>query len=216
MEAYGEWIDGVEPTLTGMSTNASSIHGHGGPVMVAMSGGVDSSVAAALLLEAGYEVVGVTMKLWGGPNRHRVFARSPMSMTLVGSLIGSVSSTMSSISATTSNAMLLPRMSLTTRRVELRTRASSAIDISSSIVCCAGPTHSGSQLLPTGHHARVVATDDGPRIGRGADTAKDQSYVLHMLDEAVLRRLLLPLGAMTKTEVRKDRRRPGPSHRRQA
>ena len=38
------------------------------PVMVAMSGGVDSSVAAALLLEAGHDVVGVTMKLWGGPS----------------------------------------------------------------------------------------------------------------------------------------------------
>ena len=40
----------------------------GRPVMVAMSGGVDSSVAAALLLDAGHEVVGVTMKLWGGPS----------------------------------------------------------------------------------------------------------------------------------------------------
>ena len=38
------------------------------PVMVAMSGGVDSSVAAALLMDAGHEVVGVTMKLWGGPS----------------------------------------------------------------------------------------------------------------------------------------------------
>ena len=44
-------------------------------VLVAMSGGVDSSVAAALLLEAGHDVVGVTMKLWGGDERHAVAAR---------------------------------------------------------------------------------------------------------------------------------------------
>ena len=60
----------------------------------------------------------------------------------------------------------------------------------------------GFSTIATGHHARVVATADGPRIGRGADSAKDQSYVLHMLDEAVLGRLLLPLGGMTKAEVR--------------
>ena len=60
----------------------------------------------------------------------------------------------------------------------------------------------GFDMIATGHHARVVATAGGLRVARGADAAKDQSYVLHMLDEAVLDRLLLPVGEMTKGAVR--------------
>ncbi|MYI14245.1 MAG: tRNA 2-thiouridine(34) synthase MnmA, partial [Acidimicrobiaceae bacterium] len=62
----------------------------------------------------------------------------------------------------------------------------------------------GFELVATGHHARVVATAGGPRIGRGVDAAKDQSYVLHMLDAPVLDRLMLPVGEMTKDEVRRQ------------
>lgn len=169
--------------------------------MVAMSGGVDSSVAAALLLEAGHEVVGVTMKLWGGPSdtgccavsdvddarrvadrlgvEHHVFnfgddfERDVVCPYVADHAMGR-----------TPNPCIECNRHLKFDRLLRRAEAL------------------GFSTIATGHHARVVATADGPRIGRGADAAKDQSYVLHMLDEAVLGRLLLPLGDMTKAQVR--------------
>ncbi len=61
----------------------------------------------------------------------------------------------------------------------------------------------GFDALATGHHARVVERADGTRrVARGADAGKDQSYVLHMLDQAVLARVRFPLGELTKAEVR--------------
>lgn len=170
--------------------------------MVAMSGGVDSSVAAALLLEAGYEVVGVTMKLWGGPSdtgccavsdvddarrvadrlgvEHHVFNfGDDFERDVVGPYVADHAA------GRTPNPCIECNRHLKFDRLLRRADAL------------------GFSMIATGHHARVVATVDGPRIGRGADIAKDQSYVLHMLDEAVLRRLLFPLGHMTKAEVRR-------------
>ena len=61
----------------------------------------------------------------------------------------------------------------------------------------------GFDAVATGHHARLVTKSDGTwRLARGADAAKDQSYVLYMLGQERLERLMLPLGAHTKTEVR--------------
>jgi len=64
----------------------------------------------------------------------------------------------------------------------------------------------GFDLVATGHHARLVADGsavDAPvRVARAADGAKDQSYVLHMLSQVQLRRLVLPIGGLTKAEVR--------------
>src|SRR5581483_580010 len=67
----------------------------------------------------------------------------------------------------------------------------------------------GFDAVATGHHARIVHTDEGggrrrPRLARGRDAAKDQSYVLYMLGEAELARLVLPVGEMTKAEVRAE------------
>src|SRR5690606_4834958 len=61
----------------------------------------------------------------------------------------------------------------------------------------------GFDAVATGHHARVVERPDGTRrVARGADAAKDQSYVLHVLDQDQLARTRLPVGALTKQEVR--------------
>ncbi|NCG25606.1 MAG: tRNA 2-thiouridine(34) synthase MnmA, partial [Actinobacteria bacterium] len=171
------------------------------PVMVAMSGGVDSSVAAALLLDAGHEVVGVTMKLWGGPSdtgccavsdvddarrvadhlgiEHHVFNfGEDFERDVVGPYVADHAA------GRTPNPCIECNRHLKFDRLLRRADAL------------------GFELLATGHHAQVVDTADGPRLGRGADDAKDQSYVLHVLDGDVLRRLLLPLGHMTKADVR--------------
>ena len=60
----------------------------------------------------------------------------------------------------------------------------------------------GFDALATGHHAKVVPGPEGPRLARGHDQAKDQSYVLSMLSAEQLRSILLPVGSMTKEEVR--------------
>lgn len=174
----------------------------GSPVMVAMSGGVDSSVAAALLLDAGHEVVGVTMKLWGGPSdtgccavsdvddarrvadrlgiEHHVFNfGEDFERDVVGPYVADHAA------GRTPNPCIECNRHLKFDRLLRRADAL------------------GFELLATGHHAQVVDTADGPRLGRGADDAKDQSYVLHVLERDVLRRLLLPLGHMTKADVRK-------------
>jgi len=171
------------------------------PVMVAMSGGVDSSVAAALLLEAGHDVVGVTMKLWGGPSdtgccavsdvddarrvadrlgiEHHVFNfGEDFERDVVGPYVADHAA------GRTPNPCIECNRHLKFDRLLRRADAL------------------GFELLATGHHARVVDTTGGPRLGRGADGAKDQSYVLHVLDAEVLGRLLLPLGHMTKADVR--------------
>src|SRR5205823_14034311 len=62
----------------------------------------------------------------------------------------------------------------------------------------------GLDAVATGHHARVVASPAGPGLARGRDRGKDQSYVLYMLRRAELARLLLPVGEMTKAEVRAE------------
>jgi tRNA-specific 2-thiouridylase len=173
-----------------------------GPVMVMMSGGVDSSVAAALLQQAGHDVVGVTMKLWGGPSdtgccavsdvddarrvadrlgiEHHVFNfGDDFERDVVGPYVADHAA------GRTPNPCIECNRHLKFDRLLRRADAL------------------GFRTVATGHHARVVQTAEGSRLGRGADRAKDQSYVLHMLDQLVLDRLMLPLGAMTKADVRR-------------
>jgi len=173
-----------------------------GPVMVAMSGGVDSSVAAALLIDAGHEVVGVTMKLWGGPSDTGCCAVSDVDdARRVADRLGIEHHTFNfgdeferdvvgpyvadHAAGRTPNPCIECNRHLKFDRLLRRADAL------------------GFATIATGHHARIVETASGPRLARGADPAKDQSYVLHILTEPVMQRLLLPVGSMTKADVRR-------------
>jgi len=170
-------------------------------VLVAMSGGVDSSVAAALLREAGHDVVGVTMKLWGGESDtgccsvgdvddarrvaqqldidHVVFNfADDFAAHVVGPYVEA------HVRGATPNPCVECNRHLKFDRLAERAELL------------------GFDALATGHHARVVAADGRWRLARGVDPAKDQSYVLHMLDRPRLARTLLPVGSMTKAAVR--------------
>lgn len=171
-------------------------------VMVAMSGGVDSSVAAALLRDAGHEVVGVTLKLWGGDSDtgccsvsdvddarrvaqqlgidHHVFNfGDDFDVHVVAPYVAAHAA------GRTPNPCVECNRHLKFDRLLDRADAL------------------GFDLVATGHHARVVTRPDGTRrVARGADAAKDQSYVLHMLDQAQLGRVSFPVGDRTKDEVR--------------
>jgi tRNA-uridine 2-sulfurtransferase len=181
-------------------------------VLVAMSGGVDSSVAAARLMASGHDVTGVTLKLWGGESDSGCCSVSDVEdARRVAAQLGIPHYTFNFAD------------DFTTAVVDPYVAAHAAGRTPNPCVECNRSIKFGRLLeraeatgfdaLATGHHARVVASpasassSDGRRrfrLVRGRDAAKDQSYVLYMLAEAQLARLLLPVGEMTKAEVRAE------------
>lgn len=171
-------------------------------VLVAMSGGVDSSVAAALVLEQGHEVVGATMKLWGGPSDSGCCSVSDVEdARRVAQQLG-INHQVFNFSDDFERHVVDPYVAdhaagLTpnpciecNRHLKFDRFLDRALRL-------------GFDAVATGHHARVEADPDGGHLlCRGADAAKDQSYVLYMLGQRQLAHLLLPVGAMTKAEVR--------------
>jgi tRNA-specific 2-thiouridylase len=171
-------------------------------VLVAMSGGVDSSVAAALLLDAGHDVTGVTMKLWGGESDTGCCSVSDVDdARRVARVLGidhhvfnfgdrfdaDVVAPYVAAHATglTPNPCIECNRHLKFDKLLVRARAL------------------GFDAIATGHHARIAERADGTRrIARAADHAKDQSYVLYMLGQEQLRDTLLPVGDLTKDTVR--------------
>ncbi|MFI5229385.1 MAG: tRNA 2-thiouridine(34) synthase MnmA [Gemmatimonadales bacterium] len=169
-------------------------------VLVAMSGGVDSSVAAALLVEQGYDVVGATMKLFchdgdlpdrpccslDSVNDARRVCQSlgvPHYVLNLESAFGrDVVDDFVSEYARGRTPIPCVRCNTFTKFRDLVAKAD-AID---------------ARWIATGHYARVV---DGA-LRRGADHNKDQSYFLWGIDRAVLSRMLLPVGAQSKPETR--------------
>jgi tRNA-specific 2-thiouridylase len=180
-------------------------------VIVAMSGGVDSSVAAARLKEAGHDVVGVTLHLWDYPDDGSVRGRccapeDQHDARRVADHLG------------------IPHYTFDRRELFREHVVEPFVDAyldgrtPSPCVACNRSVklrelfplaeRLGAAFVATGHYARV----EGGRLFRGRDRHKDQSYFLHMLRADELARLMLPLGDATKEEVRAEavaRRLPG-------
>lgn len=167
-----------------------------------MSGGVDSSVAAAALLEAGHDVVGVTMRLWGGESDTGCCSVADVEdARRVAAQLGVEHHTFD-FSDRFESDVVDPYVQA---HVDGRT-PNPCVECNRHLKFDALIERAdllGFDAVATGHHARLVRGDDGRRrVARGADRAKDQSYVLHPLAGDVLERVLLPVGEMTKSEVR--------------
>jgi len=171
-------------------------------VMCAMSGGVDSSVAALLLQRAGHEVVGVTMKLWGGDSDTGCCsvsdvddARRVAQQLGIDHLVFNFGDDFDAhvvdpyvdahVHGVTPNPCIECNRSVKFARLAERAELL------------------GFDAVATGHHANIGRSDTGAyTLERGTDPAKDQSYVVHMLDQAQLARTMFPVGTMHKSELR--------------
>jgi tRNA-specific 2-thiouridylase len=181
-------------------------------VAVAMSGGVDSSVVAALAHEAGYEVVGLTLQLHraagiggggsgccGGSDirdarlvaetlgfpHYVIDAEARFAATVLRPFADSYAAGQTPVPCVDCNRSL--------KFVDL-------LDIAATM---------GAEALLTGHYARRVEGPDGPELHRAADPAKDQSYYLWATTPAQLERLRFPLGGLEKAAVRREAQRFG-------
>ena len=173
-------------------------------VVVAMSGGVDSSVAAALLVERGYDVIGMMMRLWSEPGResqnrcctpdqmadarrvadhlgipfYAVDVKDYFRKTIVQFFIDEYA------------AGRTPNPCIECNR---HIRFSFLLDHALAL---------DADYLATGHYARIRHGDDGYELLTGLDAHKDQSYVLHVLNQETLPQIMFPIGEYTKPAVR--------------
>ena len=175
-------------------------------VAVAMSGGVDSSVAAALCVQAGYEVVGIMLRLWyeagaTGANKCCTVgaiddARRVAAILDIPFSVLDIEDLFHEVIVEPFLAQVLdgdtPNPCLSCNR---RVRFGHLLNQARAL---------GADYLATGHYAQVKQDADGVHwLHRGADRDKDQSYVLHRLDQAQLAQAMFPVGGYTKPEVRR-------------
>jgi tRNA-uridine 2-sulfurtransferase len=177
-------------------------------VLVAMSGGVDSSVAAGLLAESGHEVVGATLKLWGGAQDTGCCSVADVDDARRVAQILGLDHHVFNYAEEFERHVVAPFV----RSHAAGRTPNPCIECNRRIkfdLLFERAWRLGFDAVATGHHARVVARDGRHRLARGADDAKDQSYVLGYLSEAQLSRLQLPIGAIRKSEVRRHAERLG-------
>jgi tRNA-uridine 2-sulfurtransferase len=171
-------------------------------VLVAMSGGVDSSVAAALLAAEGHEVVGVTMRLWGGESDTGCCSVADVDDARRAADALGVEHLVFNFTEDFDDHVVSPYVAAHRDG----TTPNPCIECNRTLKF-ARLAERGSELgfdaVATGHHARIVSHGDRYSLQRGADRAKDQSYVVHMLDQRELARTLFPIGELTKDEVRR-------------
>ncbi len=175
-------------------------------VVVAMSGGVDSSVAAALLKEQGYDVVGMMLRLWSEPGKEDSNrCCTPDSMAQARRVAAKLDIPFYVIDAKdvfhntvvqyfldgyargeTPNPCLICNRQI---RWTFLLEHALALD---------------AEFMATGHYVRIRRTEDGKsELLRAVDRSKDQSYVLHVLGQEKLKHALFPIGDYTKPEIRK-------------
>jgi tRNA-uridine 2-sulfurtransferase len=173
-----------------------------------MSGGVDSSVAAALLVEQGYDVFGIMLRLWSEPGQIET-QRDNRCCTRDQMMDAHIVARKLSIPFEVVDARDAFKDKVVDRFIE----SYSAGDTPNPCLACNRHiryTHllneallRGATHMATGHYARVKKLENGPyQLWRGTDASKDQSYVLSVLTQEQLQHAMFPLGELTKPAVR--------------
>jgi len=178
-------------------------------IVVGMSGGVDSSVAALLLKRAGHDVVGLFMKNWEDDDDDEYCSTREdlVDCASVAETIGidlEVVNFSAEYKERVFSAFLAEYSAGRTPNPDVLCNAE--------IKFKAFLDHSmrlGAQRIATGHYARVRRIDDRFELHKARDLNKDQSYFLHRLNQGQLSRVLFPLGELKKTEVRKIAKEAG-------
>ena len=181
-------------------------------ILVAMSGGVDSSVVAALLKEQGHEVIGVTMKLWEGPE-------GEMPET------GCCTASDSEDARKVASKLDIPYYVLDYTESFSKNVVNNFIDMYAQGLTpnpCVECNRSvkfdhflnqakklNCEKVATGHYAKIIKNENFYELHKADYLDKDQSYVLHMLKSKDLENILFPLGEISKPEVRQIAARLG-------
>lgn len=185
-------------------------------VLVALSGGVDSSVAAALLVEAGHKVVGVWMRLHSAADQRDGHRKSCCTLDAaddarrVADHLG-IPFHIQNLEQEFADAVLEPFVAA----YQSGETPSPCVGCNTAVKFGAlvgkGSALFGCDAVATGHYARRAVSDDGRswRLRAAVDSEKDQTYFLHGLDSAAIARARFPLGGMTKPEVREVARSRG-------
>jgi tRNA-specific 2-thiouridylase len=175
-------------------------------VFVAMSGGVDSTVTAVRLMDAGYQVTGIHMETWKDPTWLAVVQDDPNPV---------------SMAAAAAESIGVPFVALDVRErfyqrvVKAFIEQYVAGNTPNPCLFCnpqvkwgilqSYALEQGADYFATGHYARIVPGENGQvQLLRGLDRTKDQSYVLSQLSQQQLQRSQLPLGESTKAQVRQQ------------
>ncbi len=177
----------------------------GRKAVVAMSGGVDSSVTAALLLEAGYDVTGIMLKLWKGEDQNNNSGCCNLGAAEDARRVADVlgipfyvfnfaerfeQTVIADFNETYASGRTPNPCIRCNQWIKFDALLERARDL-------------GADVLATGHYARVREEGGRYRLLRGVDQAKDQSYVLWMLSQSDLAQCRFPVGEMAKTETRR-------------
>ena len=175
-----------------------------GRVLVAMSGGVDSAVAALLHAQAGDEVVAVTLKLWadqeGDGERSCCSPQAVIGARALAHSMGLAHLTLDlegSFRETVVEPFVAEHVAGRTPNPCVRCNGQVRFDAMLALA-----ERLGADALATGHYARIEHDADGPLLARATDPHKDQTYMLSALRPEALARVRFPLGELTKPQVR--------------
>ncbi len=173
-------------------------------VVIGMSGGVDSSVAAYLLKQAGYDVVGLFMKNWEDDDDDEYCStRQDLIDAAAAADVVGIDLEAVNFAAEYKDRVFAEFL----REYSAGRTPNPDVLCNAEIKFKAFLDHAlklGAGHIATGHYARVRQAGDGRfELLRGLDPAKDQSYFLHRLNQAQLARTLFPIGHLRKTEVRR-------------